>query len=366
MKRYFILLTALLLLAQIPIVQGDQEPSLIVTISEDSVNVKWEIKLLFEDLQSYELKVDEIRRAYENNYDRRLEALLEGFLTGEFSRHIDKTVQITDLEIDLQGSGSHWSEWMEVSTQFTVKGLENRDGDKLYVNLSWLTLKLSDRKVDFEDKDDPEIVYSFYPKYLLAVNWANCFNWDLTARTPEQNTDSLVLILPSRHEYKPFQEYSEVRVDPEKPMLKIRLMDSEGNFEAKRAVIPIPPKPLTFQEHTIKLLVDNWVTAVVSVVAVCGITLFGRYQVRRRAKLLVEKQREQQAIEQLKPLSNELRSEYGTRKVSLTPTKMRHSTKNVKVSRRMSERLFGKSDSEDWHSILGELKRSLAKICRRD
>jgi len=365
LKKFLVFLLAVLLIVQISIVKGSQEPNLLVTVAEDSANVRWKIRFLFEEHESYGQKIDEIHKAFENNYDRKLEVLLEDFLSEEFSRHLERRVEVADLRINLRGSGSSWSEWMEVSTEFTVKGIAVKREGSLHVDMSWLTIKLSDRKVSFEDRDDPEIVYSFYPKYTLGINWEDCFNWNLNSRTPEQKGDSVVLSLPSRHEYKPFQEYSGVHTSPEKPLLEIRVMNSKATFEARQVVIPIPPRPPTNQELLVQLLRNNWMAVVGSIVVIGGMLLFGRYQVRRQGRLLLEKQRKRQVLEQLRPLSEELRSEYGTRKVSLIPVRAKASAKHVEVSKRTQERLFGKSASEDWHTVLRRARRSLVKFFGR-
>ena len=340
----------------IPNVSGASTPSFVVTVSEESITVWWEVQYVLSEAGGFvDKKVTEFQEAYENNYSGKMEEQLELFLSKEFSDHTGRECVVSDLELELRGDGSDWTDWMRVSVQFTVRGLHYKQDNGTAVDFSFLKMKLRhqvkavvdgeeqwvDLKGKFEDKHDPDVTYSFYPKYLLGMNWKDTWGgWELTARDSQEAEGYLYVRLPARRRFRPFEEYDDISVKNEKPVLEVRI-PKNGIFHNDYVYLPAPPTPPDPTEETKRLLVYVGIGTIVLILIAAVIVLYYRRGAKERR---IRKLEEKSEKERQRSFRDRLRQEFG--KIDLFFKKRGKGEEKFTLSSRL-QRLMGRTPEKE-------------------
>jgi hypothetical protein len=358
MRKYLAMfLVCVFLVSTLPIVHARTTPSLYVTISKDSVNLDWNMRFCFEGDEGFEGKVDEIREAWDNNYQRKMETALEEYLSVEFTNVTGRQVTVSDLRLSVSGDGEKWTKWISVSVEFTLNGLHYQTSEGTVVDLTWLNMKLSEEKIGFEDKNAPRIKYRFIPKFLLGFNFKDHWgSWDLTAREVQRTGSYLYVQLPCRQEYKPFEGY-DVSADPSDPILEIRVTDLNATIRSKTILFPSAPQQPSQLDLAVKWLVDrSLILALIgTAITVMGVSVwFYRKKLNQKKK---EKERESKAIQRVSGMVP-LRSTENVQFIgggTIKPDASR-----VHVSRSVEEKIRGLNRSMIG-GFVGRLKRRLRR-----
>lgn len=249
-KRIPVLLLVLLLLPTTVLSSsGRSTPNLYVTVYGDSVTVRWQVLAILQEDSDFRDKCDEVRIAVssKNNYDRKLEKVLEQYLTAQITALLGYEVWVTDLSLHITGDGkNYWKKKMDTSVEFTLRGVHASSENGTVVDMRWLNLKLDDSKLRYEVKERPKDEYSFEPKIMLIINWRDSFGkWDLTTREPQEDGDGIFLRLPGRKDYRPFKEYN-IDCSPDIALLELRVSDKTAEFRTDYIYLPSPPEPVGF------------------------------------------------------------------------------------------------------------------------